>query len=119
MLIFDYEHQKILKENNNESEGIGFCIKNNIDFLILSQNLNAKFPLKEEEKDLVLKYIQENFKTEYDELNFAFNVGENFTEFKDFGFIDSENFGQINIFTNKSLKYFSYNNKIFKISKKK
>ena len=172
MLIFDYEYQKNLKENNNQSEGIGFCIKNNIDFLIyknyklvknlddnepinniqvtektlifiddqekvkiidiirekfgeicknisLSLNLETKFPLNKEEKDLVLEYIKKNFKSEYNELDFAFNIGENFTQFKDFGIIDSENFSQINIFINKNLKFFSYNNKIFKISKKK
>ena len=34
LLIFEYEHQKKLIENNNTSNGVGFCENNHIDYLI-------------------------------------------------------------------------------------
>ena len=170
MLIFDYEHQKVLQESHNETDGFNFCICNNIDFLIyqnfkffknlndkqpiksiqvtdttlilkekeenniskidfiknkfaeickdisLSEKLSPKIPLLEDEKALILDFMKHNFKTDYNMLNFAFNITENFRGFRDFGIIDFDNFSQINIFINKNSKFFCYNNEIFKIS---
>jgi len=51
LLIFDYNHQKTLLEKNNTSDGVGFCDKNEIDFLIyrdfnLFKNVNDTEPIK-------------------------------------------------------------------------
>ena len=50
MLIFDYDKQKILKEKNIYSEGIGFCLESNIYFLLyknfqLYEDLDSKYPI--------------------------------------------------------------------------
>ena len=50
MLIFDYDKQKILKEKNIYSEGIGFCLENNIYFLLyknfkLYEDLDSEDPI--------------------------------------------------------------------------
>ena len=50
LLIFDYEKQISLRNNNNNSEGVGFCINSNIGYLIykdfqLYQDLDSKNPI--------------------------------------------------------------------------
>ena len=50
MLIFDYDKQKILKEKNIYSEGRGFCLENNIYFLLyknfkLYEDLDSEDPI--------------------------------------------------------------------------
>ena len=174
LLIFEYEHQKDLLERNNKTEGVGFCINNNTDFLIykdfnLYKEVNANQPIKsinvtqktliyedyqennesvinmirnnfskicqnialnqisdpiiplnEEEKKMILDFIVKEFKTDYSQLNFAFSIIKDQGKgFKDFGIISSDNFNQINVFANRTDRYFSYNNKRFKISKGK
>ena len=51
LLIMDYNSQIKLKQKNNKKEGVGFCLKNNIDFLIyknfeLYKNLEDLQPIK-------------------------------------------------------------------------
>ena len=50
LLIFDYEKQISLRNNNNNSEGVGFCINHNISYLIykdfqLYQDLDSINPI--------------------------------------------------------------------------
>lgn len=80
MLIFDYAHQKSLVEKNNKTQGVGFCMDNNIDFLIykdykLFKNIKDKNPItafeitdntlvfvyEEKEKNLNIDIIREKF----------------------------------------------------------
>ena len=68
LLIFDYNHQKTLLEKNNKSDGIGFCDKNEIDFLIykdfnLFKKVNDIEPIKSfdvTEKTLIINDINDN-----------------------------------------------------------
>ena len=50
LLIFDYERQVILKKNNNKTQGVGYCEKENIAYIIykdfqLYDNLESKDPI--------------------------------------------------------------------------
>ena len=174
ILIFDYDHQKdYLKNTNIRSKGVGYCINNNIDFLIykdfniykdledtnpinsieitnrtllysieneesynnidiikekfidicndisLTEKENTNdLMLDKDEKENILQFIKSKYKKDYDELEFILNVSDNQEGFNNFGIIDYNNFGQINIFLNKNSKYFSYNNEVFRITKK-
>jgi len=168
LLIFDYNHQKKLLDKNNESNGAGFCLKYNIDFLIyknfkLYKNIEDTDPinsievtdktlvfsygqdngkqinkklkigfaalckdiakqenqeptilLSTKEKSMILNFIKDKYGKEYTELNFMFNIEPD--KFSNFGMIDYDNYGQINVYKIKKAKFISYNNNIFKIS---
>ena len=68
MLIFEYIHQKKLKEKNNNSDGFRYCINNNIDFLILKnyqfyKNLDDEIPIKSfeiENRTLIYQVEEKN-----------------------------------------------------------
>ena len=70
MLIFEYIHQKKLKEKNNNSDGFRYCINNNIDFLILKnyqfyKNLDDEIPIKSfeiENRTLIYQVEEKNIK---------------------------------------------------------
>ena len=76
-------------------------------------------PLSEKEKTMILNFIKNEYKIEFSELDFAFNIYENFKGFSNFGILDTNNFSRINIFINENSKYFSYNNILYKIDKEK
>jgi len=171
LLIFDYSHQKKLQDKNNLSNGAGFCLINDIDFLIyhnfkLFKNIDDSNPinsievtnktlifsneqekdksiinkikigfvslcknisiqekqsptifLTEKEKKMVINFIKNEYSKEYSELDFMFNIVPD--KFSNFGMIDYDNFGQINVYKIKKTKYISYNNQICKISNSK
>ena len=64
LLIFDFEHQKKILEKNSKSSGVGYCLENNIDFLIykdfkLFKNIDDSNPIKNFEitdKTLIFEY---------------------------------------------------------------
>ena len=168
LLIFDYNHQKNLQDKNNQSNGVGFCLKYGIDFLIyknfkLFKSIDDSYPinsievtdktlvfsygqdkekpinkklkigfaalckdiaiqenqeptilLSSKEKSMILNFIKDKYGKEYTELDFMFNIESD--KFSNFGMIDYDNYGQINVYKIKKAKFISYNNKIFKIS---
>lgn len=85
----------------------------------LNEESNPIFSLTEKEKALILNFINNEYKVEFSELNFAFNICENFKGFSNFGIIDTNNFSQINIFINEKSKYFYYNGLLYKVDKEK
>ena len=80
-----------------------------------TQNLS----LSQKEQTMILDYIKNHYKKEYDELEFILNICTNCEGFNNFAIIDYNNYSQINIFHNNNSKYFSYNNEIYKINKNK
>ena len=168
MLIFDYSHQKKLQEKNNRSNGVGFCLVNDIDFLIfhnfnLFKNIDDSNPinfieitdktlvfsneqevenpiikkirnrfaemckeisqeekqnptifLSQKEQTMILNFIKVEYDKEYSELDFILNIIPDNSS--NFGIIESNNFGQINIYKHKKTKFLSYNNQIYKIT---
>ena len=74
MLIFEYIHQKKLKEKNNNSDGFRYCINNNIDFLILKnyqfyKNLDDEIPIKSfeiENRTLIYQVEEKNINLDFD-----------------------------------------------------
>ena len=66
LLIFDYDNQILLKQANNETEGVGYCSKENISYLIyrdfqLFESLDSKMPITSLDVDNTL--IHEIIKT--------------------------------------------------------
>ena len=103
------------KEENNECV-INSKVCKNIAFQISDPIIS----LNEEEKKMISDFIANEFKIDCSQLNFTFTIiKEKGKGFKDFGIISSDNFNQINVFANRTNRYFSYKNKIFKISKGK
>ena len=171
LLILDYNHQKKLQDKNNQSNGVGFCLKYDIDFLIynnfkLFKNIDDSEPINSikvtnktlifsyeqdndkpinkkikigfaalckdiaiqenhkpiiqlniKEKTMILNFIKDKYGKEYTELDFQFNIIPD--KFSNFGMIDYDNFGQINVYLLKKTKFISYNNQIFKITSNK
>ena len=160
-----------MQDKNNQSNGVGFCLKYDIDFLIynnfkLFKNIDDSEPINSikvtnktlifsyeqdndkpinkkmkigfaalckdiaiqenhkpiiqlniKEKTMILNFIKDKYGKEYTELDFQFNIIPD--KFSNFGMIDYDNFGQINVYLLKKTKFISYNNQIFKITSNK
>ena len=85
--------------------------------LSTKQESEPIIPLSEEEKSIILDFIKTNYKADYDEFYFGFTIiDEKGKGACDFGRINYNNFNQINVFINKTNRYFYFNNELFKIT---
>ena len=114
-----YVDNKKEKENEN-GLNINRIIDRFSEFftdLATKQNSEPIIPLSEEEKSIILDFIKNNYKADYDEFYFGFTIFDNKGKGAcDFGRINYNNFNQINVFINKTNKYFYFNNELFKIA---
>ena len=83
--------------------------KNNI-------KLEPKFPIKNKEKSAILNFIKDNYNIEYEDLNYGLTILDEKKEINEYGLINSNIFNHINVFINKTEKYFCYNNQTYKIA---
>lgn len=83
----------------------------------IQENQKPNVFLNEKEKNVVLSFIKTEYNKEYNNLDFMFNIVPD--KFSNFGIIDYDNFGQINVYKLNKTKYISYNNQIFKVSNSK
>jgi len=165
LLIFDYDKQISLKDK--ETEGAGYCIKNQIEYLIyrdfqLFNSLNSKKPITSinakktivskaleldgivllknlsqdllenmialkfepfisidnSQKNKIIKYINEQFEENFEDLEFVTNLGVDIKGNINIGIFYND-FAVNIIEGNNGIKYFDYNNSIFKINKTK
>ena len=121
---FDVRKSTLICMNNEKEKEKEFNINMIIDrFSKIFKDLATRqdsapiIPLSEEEKSIILEFIKNKYKTDYDEFYFGFTIID--TEGNgpcDFGRINYNNFNQINVFVNKTDRYFYYNNQLFKIT---
>ena len=85
--------------------------------LATEQDSEPIIPLMDEEKSIILDFIKNEYKTNYDECDFGFTIVDKERKGPcDFGRINYNNFNQINVFINKTNRYFYFNNELFKIA---
>lgn len=112
-LVFSKEQVKEKSINNKIKIRFASLCKD----ISIQEKQNPTIFLTEIEKKMILNFIKTEYGKEYSELDFMFNIVPD--KFINFGMIDSDNFGQINIYKLKKTKYISYNNQICKISNSK
>ena len=85
--------------------------------LATKQDSEPIIPLMDEEKSIILDFIKNKYKTNYEEFDFGFTIIDKEKKGPcDFGRINYNNFNQINVFINKTNRYFYFNNELFKIA---
>ena len=163
LLIFDYDKQISLK--NKETEGIGYCLNNQIEYLVyrdfqLFDSLNSKEPISsidakktivsealisdgliilkniskevlkdmielkyepyvsidESQKKKIIEYINSQYEQNFDDLEFVINIGSHIKGNINLGIFYND-FAVNIIEGSNGIKYFNYNNNIFKICK--
>ena len=121
---FDVRKSTLINMDNKKEKENGLNINIIIDrFSKFFKDLSTKqesepiIPLSEEEKSIILDFIKTNYKADYDEFYFGFTIiDEKGKGTCDFGRINYNNFNQINVFINKTNRYFYFNNELFKIT---
>jgi len=138
-----YKNFQLFKEVNDSSPIISFDVRENalirgtelpkgfeintiidsiskfFEDLASNQNnikLEPKFPIEKKEKSAILNFIKNNYNLEYEELNYGLTILDEKKEINEYGLINSNIFNHINVFFNKTEKYFCYNNQTFKIA---
>ena len=109
---------KIKKENKFNIHMITNKISDFFNDLSTKQDSEPIIPLIDEEKTLILKFIENEYKTNYDEFDFGFSIINEEKNGPCIGNINYKHFAQINFFINKGKRYFYFNNDLFKIDKK-
>ena len=124
---FDVRKSTLIYVNNKKEKENGVDINLIIDNfskffkdLATKEDSEPETPLSEEEKSIILDFIKNNYKADYDEFCFGFSISDKKGKgVCDFGRINYNNFNQINVFINQTSRYFYYNNELFKIANRK
>ena len=84
---------------------------------LISENNIPCISIEEQQKEIIIKYINEKYNSNFDELRLIINVGKT-DRFLDFSFF-CEDFEQVNIFKldKKDFKYITYKNEMLKMNK--
>ena len=99
-----------------------YYIKNNfLDFCkekSSEKNNSRSINIDDQEKSTIIKYVNNNYNLDYENIEFIMNISQNSKGVKDFGIINKDDFSQINLFKEGRKKYISFNNLIKRLKKK-